>query len=133
MRLKAFLAPLAIAGALLTSIAYAQDVPALMNAPDDAERTRIHGLIDAAKQEGKLEWVGGFISAESGAKVLEAFKAYYGLDDIEVEHTFAGTGELITRVNQLLDAKSNNFDIVWTASWGWYKDLLKRGELMEYR
>ena len=133
MRLKGFLAPLAIAGALLTTIAYAQDVPALVNAPDDAERTRIQGLIDAAEQEGKLEWVGGFISAESGAKILESFKAYYGLDDVEVEHTFAGTGELITRVDQLLNAKSNNFDIVWTASWGWYKDLLKRGELMEYR
>jgi iron(III) transport system substrate-binding protein len=133
MRLRGLLAPLAIAGALLTSTAYAQDVPALANAPDDTERARIQGLIDAAKQEGKLEWVGGFISAESGAKILESFKAYYGLDDFTVEHTFAGTGELITRVDQLLNAKSNNFDIVWTASWGWYKDLLKRGELMEYR
>jgi iron(III) transport system substrate-binding protein len=133
MRIRALLAPLFIAGALLTTAVHAQDVPALANATDDAERTRVQGLIDAARQEGKLEWVGGFISAEAGAKVLEAFKAYYGLDDMTVEHTFAGTGELITRVDQLLNAKSNNFDIVWTASWGWYNDLLKRGELMEYR
>jgi iron(III) transport system substrate-binding protein len=126
-------APLAVAVGLVATAANAQEVPALANAANDAERARIQTLIDGARQEGKLEWVGASIPAEVGKRVLDAYKAYYGLDDLVGEHTFSGTGELITRVNQLLNAKGNNFDIVWTVSWDWYKDLLKRGEIMEYR
>lgn len=133
MSIKGLLACFALGSVLLSTGAFAQEVPALANAKDDADRARIQTLIDGARQEGKLEWIGGFISAEHGAKVIEAFKEYYGLDGFTVEHTFAGTGELITRVDQLLNAKSNTFDVVWTASWGWYRDLLDRGELMEYR
>lgn len=133
MKLRDLIAPLALAGALLATAANAQEIPALADAPNDEERARIQALIDGARQEGKLEWVGASIPAEVGKRILDEYKAYYGLDDLAAEHTFSGTGELITRVNQLLAAKSNNFDIVWTVSWDWYKDLLARGELMEYR
>jgi len=132
MSMKKLMAGLLLGGILLSGNVYAQEVPALANAKDDADRTRIQTLIDGARQEGKLEWIGGFISAEHGAKIIQSFKDYYGLNDLTVEHTFAGTGELITRVDQLLNANSNTFDIVWTASWGWYKDLLARGAIMEY-
>lgn len=122
-----------VAGTLFAASAHAQDVPALADATDDADRARIQALIDGAREEGSLEWIGGFVTAEQGPKILDAFKEYYGLEDLDTQHTFSGTGELITRINQLLNADSNNFDIVWTSSWAWYKDLLERGELMEYR
>jgi iron(III) transport system substrate-binding protein len=135
MRSKArsLLAGVWCAGILFTASAHAQDIPALADAADDAERARIQELIDGARAEGALEWIGGYVQAEAGIKILEAFKEYYGLTDLVTQHTFSGTGELITRINQLLNAGSNNFDIVWTSSWAWYRDLLDRGELMEYQ
>jgi iron(III) transport system substrate-binding protein len=63
---------------------------------------------------------------------MTEFKRYYGLNDLKGEYTYAATGAIVTRVEQLLKAKRNNFDIVWNASWAWYKDLLKRGEIMQY-
>jgi iron(III) transport system substrate-binding protein len=129
----AFTAGALIAGTLAAASAYAQDVPALADATDDAERARIQQLIDGARAEGSFEWIGGFVTAEQGPKILDAFKEYYGLTDLDAQYTQSSTGELITRVNQLLNAKSNNFDVMWTSSWAWYKDLLKAGELMEYR
>jgi len=133
MNTKKTITIFAFAAVLAATAANSQEAPALSDAPNDEERARIQQLIDGARQEAKLEWVGASIPAEVGKRVLDAYKAYYGLDDLVAEHTFSGTGELITRVNQLLTAKSNNFDIVWTVSWDWYKDLLARGEIMEYR
>lgn len=122
-----------LAGTLIAAAANAQDFPALADAVDDADRARIQALVDGAREEGALEWIGGYVPAEAGMKVLDAFKEYYGLTDLNTQYTFSGTGELITRMDQLLGAKSNNFDIVWTSSWAWYSDLLARGEIMEYR
>jgi iron(III) transport system substrate-binding protein len=130
--MKSLFGGLILAGVWLAGPAFSQTYPALTEARDDADRARIQKLVEAARKEGALEWIGGFVPAESANKVLDAFKAHYGLTGFRTEYTFSGTGELITRMNQLLAAKSNNFDVMWTSSWAWYKDLLKRGDLMEY-
>jgi iron(III) transport system substrate-binding protein len=130
--MKTLINGMILAATLLATPAFSQSYPALTEAANDAERARIQKLVEAARKEGSLEWIGGFIPAEAGMKVLEAFKAHYGLTGLRTEYTFSGTGELITRMNQLLAAKSNNFDVMWTSSWAWYRDLLKRGELLEY-
>jgi iron(III) transport system substrate-binding protein len=112
--------------------AFAQEIPALADISDSAEKARVEELIKAAKAEGKFEWIGAFFDPEVAARMDEGFKEYYGLKDVSVEYTYVGTAELVTRVEQLLKADKNNFDIVWTTAWDWYKDLLKRNELLKY-
>jgi iron(III) transport system substrate-binding protein len=112
--------------------AAAQEPPALAAITDSAEKARVKALIDGAKKEGALSWIGVQIEPGHADPIIAEFKRYYGLDDIKGEYTYGATGAIVTRVEQLLKAKRNNFDIVWNASWAWYKDLLKRGEIMQY-
>jgi iron(III) transport system substrate-binding protein len=114
------------------SLAQSQDPPALAAITDSAERARVQKLIEGARKENALSWIGVQIEPGHADPMLAEFKRYYGLPDFKGEYTYAGTGEIVTRIEQLLRARRNNFDIVWNASWAWYKDLLKRGEIMKY-
>lgn len=129
MKLAAFIFAL---GAAMPSITYAQQAPALAAITDVAERARVEKLIEGARKEGALSWIGVQIEPGHAEPILAEFKRYYGLNDLRGEYTYSGTGEIVTRIEQLLRAKRNEFDIVWNASWAWYKDLLRRGELMQY-
>ena len=131
---RTVLALAALTAAAWTAVpsALAQQPPALAAITDSKERARVQALIDAAKKEGQLSWIGVQIEPGHADAILAEFKRYYGLDNFKGEYTYGGTGAIVTRVEQLLKAKRNNFDIVWNASWAWYKDLLKRGEIMKY-
>ena len=132
---RAWIMPAAVAVAvsmLAAPIAQAQEAPALAAIEDGKEKARVSALIEAAKKEGQLSWIGVQLEPGHADAILTEFKRYYGLNDVKVEYTYAATGAIVTRVEQLLKAKRNNFDIVWNASWAWYKDLLKRGEIMQY-
>lgn len=110
----------------------ASEPPALAAITDPVERTRVQGLIEGARQEGSFSWLGVMILPEHGKIILDEFKRYYGLPNLTAEYSYSGTGELVTRVEQLLRAKRNTFDVVWTIAWPWYKDLLARNELLQY-
>jgi iron(III) transport system substrate-binding protein len=112
--------------------ASAQEPPGLAAITDSKEKARVQALIDGAKKEGALSWIGVQIEPGHADPIIAEFKRYYGLNDVKGEYTYGATGAIVTRVEQLLKAKRNNFDIVWNASWDWYKDLLKRGEIMQY-
>jgi hypothetical protein len=72
-----------------TSISYAaQSIPALQNAKDAADRARIQTLIDGARAEGELLWMGFFLEPEHGKYILDGFKAYYGLSDLNAQYTY---------------------------------------------
>ena len=126
------LAAAAFGAATWAHTALAQEPPALAAITDAGEKARVSALIEAAKKEGQLSWIGVQIEPGHADAIIAEFKRYYGLNDIKGEYTYAATGAIVTRVEQLLKAKRNNFDIVWNASWAWYKDLLKRGEIMKY-
>jgi iron(III) transport system substrate-binding protein len=110
----------------------AQDVPALRNLKDPGERARVQGLIDGARAEGKIEMVGVMIEPVHAKYILEKFKAYYGLPNLVTQYTYSNTAQIITSAEQLLKAKRNNFDIIWSASWDWYRDLVARGKMLRY-
>jgi ABC-type Fe3+ transport system substrate-binding protein len=112
--------------------ASAQEPPALAAIKDPAEKARVQKLIEGARKEGALSWIGVQIEPGHADGIMREFKKYYGLNDLRGEYTYAATGELVTRVEQLLRARRNTFDIVWTVSWSWYKDLVKRGEMTAY-
>jgi iron(III) transport system substrate-binding protein len=112
--------------------ASAQQAPGLAAITDPAERQRVETMIAGAKKEGKLEWVGIMIEPAHAKIIGEEFKRWYGLDNVKVEYTYADSGQITSRVNQLIGARTNNFDVVWIVNWGWYADLLKRGEILKY-
>lgn len=110
----------------------AQEAPALAALKDPAEKARVQKLIEEARKEGGLSWIGVQIEPGHANPIMDEFKKYYGLAELKGEYTYSGTGEIVTRIEQLLRAKRKEFDIVWTASWSWYKDLVRRGEVMKY-
>jgi iron(III) transport system substrate-binding protein len=130
-RLKLLVVSAVLLAAAL-GVARAQEAPALAAITEPAERARVEALIEGARKEGSFSWIGVMILPEHGQKILAEFKRYYGFVDLRAEYTYSGTGELVTRVEQLLKARRNSFDVVWTIAWPWYKDLLQRGDLMQY-
>jgi iron(III) transport system substrate-binding protein len=112
--------------------AQAQDAPILSQIEDADERSRVAGLIEQAREEGALDLIGNFIEQAHAAALIEDFKEFYGLPDLQVEYTYEGALQIPQKIIELLQADRNTFDIVSTVGWDWYTDLLEAGELMEY-
>ncbi|MGV6874268.1 ABC transporter substrate-binding protein [Pseudochelatococcus sp. B33] len=112
---------------------FAQNVPpAIAELKDPAEIERVQQLIDGAKKEGRLSWLGLFIEPQHGQALIEGFKKHYGLQDHVIEYSYQDSGLIVTQTEQLLSANRDVPDIIWTVAWAWYTDLLNRGELLEY-
>ncbi|UFX42757.1 extracellular solute-binding protein [Bradyrhizobium sp. 41S5] len=109
-----------------------QGATALSDMSDPAEAERVGRLIESAKREGSLSWIGVQFSPDRAEPIIEDFKRYYGLESLEVEYSYTPTGEIIKRVEEGLRNQSNVIDVVWTSSPAWYRDLLRRGEIMRY-
>lgn len=109
-----------------------QAIPVLEAAKTAAEKERVSKLIEEARKEGVLEWAGVFIEPEQAEVIGAEFKRYYGLPDHKMQYSFVGSGALSSQIEQLIKADKVNFDIVWASAWSWFKDLHKRGELMNY-
>ncbi len=113
-------------------IVRAQEAPVLGQIADPDERARVAALIEQARNEGALEWIGNFIEQRQAAAALDDFKQLYGLPDLRTEYTYEGASKIPQKVTELLRANRNNFDIVSTVGWNWYSDLLGEGQWMEY-
>ena len=105
---------------------------ALAAITDHTESERVKGLIEGARREGALSWIGVQFSSEKAEPIIGEFKRYYGLEELKVDYSYTPTGEIIRRVEEGLQKNSNAVDIVWTSSPAWYGDLLVRGEIMRY-
>ncbi len=111
----------------------AQNIPALQNAKDAADRARIQTLIDGARADRELLWMGFFLEPEHGKYILDGFKAYYGLSDLNAQYTYEPqSASAVTRTEQLIKAGRPTQDISWFVLWPWYKDLLARGYITRY-
>lgn len=110
----------------------AQEPPALAACKDPAEKARVQKLIEGAEREAALSWIGVQFDPDGAEPIIAEFKRHYGLDNLKSDYSYTPTGQIIARIEQLLRDKRNNVDIVWTSSWAWYKDLLNRGEIMQY-
>jgi iron(III) transport system substrate-binding protein len=134
MKLPNKLKTIAMASAvgLQFGTACAQDAPILTEITDPDERARVEALIEQAREEGGLAWVGSFFEQAAADALYADFKVLYGLPDIEAKYTYEGSSAIPEKVMQPLAAGRNNFDLVSTVNWGWFNDLLAMGELMEY-
>lgn len=114
------------------SSADAKKLPAISAIRDPAEQIRVQKLVDGARLEGALSWIGVQFEKDRAEIIFAEFKRYYGLDELVLDYSYTPTGQIIFQVDRLLAEGRNTIDIVWSSSWGWYKDLLRRGEIMEY-
>ena len=105
---------------------------ALSDIRDPAEADRVRRLIEGAKREGSLSWIGVQFSPDRAEPIIEEFRRYYGLERLEVKYSYTPTSEIIKRVEEGLRDQGNVIDVVWTSSPAWYRDLLRRGEIMRY-
>ena len=111
----------------------AQDIPALKEAKTSAERARLKALIDGARKEGKLVWLGNMIETKHGKVIIADFKKYYGLPDFKYEYTYASSGKTVSRVETLLKAGRTTADVMYFGGhWAWDHSLIERGIIMPY-
>ena len=106
--------------------------PIVKNEQNAAERDRVLKLIEEARKEGSFHWAGVFIEPEEAKKIQDEFKIHYDMPDLKMEYSFVGSGPLAVQVEQQIKANNTNFDIVWASAWSWFKDLHRRGEILEY-
>jgi len=113
-------------------ISYGADIPAIRDAKDPAERARVQALIDGARKENQLEWTGNMIEPKHANPLIAGFKEYYGLPQLKLSYTYAVANDIIARVEEVIKAGRTPPDITWISAWGWYVDLMKRGDIMRY-
>ena len=113
-------------------ISYGADIPAIQNIKDPAERARVQTLIDGARKENQLEWTGNMIEPKHANPLIAGFKEYYGLPQLKLSYTYAVANDIISRVEEVIKAGRTPPDITWISAWGWYVDLMKRGDIMRY-
>lgn len=90
-------------------------------------------MIEAARQEGALNWVDSIIVPASAKAIAEAFKKHYGLPDgFKVNHQRLGTGPLSSRVAEEVKANKVTIDVFAAAVPGLFADLKKVGALLKH-
>jgi ABC-type Fe3+ transport system substrate-binding protein len=116
----------------LGGISYSLDIPAILDAKDSAERTRVQALIDGARKENTLDGTGTMVEVKHAERLIAGFKEYYGLPQLKLNYIYGNNIEIIGRVQQALKAGRTPPDVVWLVAWDWYTDLIKAGDLMRY-
>lgn len=113
--------------------AIAEEAPALAGLTGEARAER-EKMIAAAAAEGSVVYTESLSSDETIGKLADAFRKYYGLpDSFAVEYTRAGTGAVVTRLDQELAAGRVTLDIASAAAPGWAFKHVKSKDILEYR
>jgi iron(III) transport system substrate-binding protein len=132
-RLAATLALSALMGTPFSPSAMAQDAPALANASDE-EKARIQDLVAQASGEGALSYWDTVIQPQTHDALAEAFKEHYGLpEEFEVTYTLSSSSDLVTKVDQAMNANRVTMDVASVASLPWVLEKTEAGEIMEYQ
>jgi iron(III) transport system substrate-binding protein len=85
--------------------------------PETVDSAAWDEIVDAANEEGTLNW---YFSVGSSDQIIAAFEEAY--PDIDVKPTFAGTADLIPKLDQEIEAGVQSADVVMHASPGWFID-----------
>jgi iron(III) transport system substrate-binding protein len=98
-----------------------------------AAATNLDQLIEGAKKEGQLNWIDVTVQQFNDARFHGAFKKKYGLPDgFVINHTFKATGDLITQVQQEVQADKVTQDYVLIGDLTFWSGLDKAGALLDY-
>ena len=111
----------------------APTAPSKPTAPPAAKAGNLDQLIEAAKKEGQLNWIDVTIQQFNDPRFHAAFKKKFGLsDNFQVNHTFKATGDLITQVQQEVQADKVTQDFVMIGDLTFWKGLEQAGALLDY-
>ncbi len=116
----------------LIGISYGAEIPAIRDAKDSGERARLQTLIDGARKENKLEWLGGFYYPEEAEQIIAGFKEYCGLPQLKSNYTYDIGVKITASVEQVFRAGRTPPDMISLVSWHWFAELMQRGKLMRY-
>jgi ABC-type Fe3+ transport system substrate-binding protein len=98
-----------------------------------AKPANLDQLIEGAKKEGQLNWIDVTIQQFNDSRFHGAFKNKYGLpDNFQIRHTFKATGDLITQVQQEVQADKVTQDYVLIGDLTFWKGLEQAGALLDY-
>jgi iron(III) transport system substrate-binding protein len=98
-----------------------------------AKSANLDQLVEGARKEGQLNWIDVTIQQFNDSKFHGAFKKKYGLaDDFRINHTFKATGDLITQVQQEVQADKVTQDYVLIGDLTFWKGLEQAGALLDY-
>ncbi len=117
----------AAGGAPLT----AADAP-ILGTLSGAERDRVAGLIQAARQEGQLNWLDAVVVPASAVEMGEAFKARYGLPNLQINHERTQTAAVAARIQEEVKADRVTVDVFAVASPRLFYDLKAANALLQY-
>jgi iron(III) transport system substrate-binding protein len=98
-----------------------------------AASANLDQLIEGAKKEGQLNWIDATIQQFNDPRFHDAFKKRYGLpDSFQINHAFKATGDLITQVQQEVQADKVTLDFVLIGDLTFWGGLDKAGALLDY-
>jgi ABC-type Fe3+ transport system substrate-binding protein len=90
-------------------------------------------IVDGAKKEGAVNFIDVSLQQFNDQPFADAFRKKYGLpDSYQVSHVIVGTGDLITKVQQELQAGNVTFDLVWIGDLAFWKGLQDGTHLASY-
>ncbi|MCC7105099.1 MAG: extracellular solute-binding protein, partial [Chloroflexi bacterium] len=98
------------------------------------EQARVAKLVEGAKQEGTLVWMGSALEEPSMVKEMEAlFKKTYGLpDSFKLSATRKSVREIPTLVENEIKAGKVTNDIINISNLAWWESMVKNNQVMSY-
>jgi iron(III) transport system substrate-binding protein len=130
-----FIAKLMIALVLAVStlVLRAAAEPQALQEADAAHKESLRALIAVALREGSLSYWDTVIESDTNAKLVTAFRQYYGLpSDFAVNYSLTNNSGMVTRVDQELSAGRVTMDVAAVASLPWVLEKVKAGQIMHY-
>ena len=90
-------------------------------------------IVEAAKKEGELNWIDVAVQQFNDDKFHTAFRKKFGLpDSFRLRHTLKATGDVVTQVQQEVQAGNVTVDFVWIGDLAFWKGLESAGALLDY-
>lgn len=107
--------------------------PQALKEADAAHKEALQALIAAAVKEGSVSYWDTIIQSPTNAKLVPAFREYYGLpSSFAVNYSLASTSGMVTRVEQEVAAGRVTMDVAAVASLPWVYAKIKSGQIMHY-
>ena len=98
-----------------------------------ARAANLDQIVEGAKREGQLNWIDVTIPQSDDDLFHTAFRKKYGLpDSFQIRHTNKPTGDLITQVQQEIQADKVTVDHVQIGDLDFWNGLDRVGALMDY-
>lgn len=123
----------ALALMLVTRLLPAAEEPPALQAASGPQKEQLRALIAAAAKEGEVSSWDAVIQPATHNVLFEAFRKHYGLPPgFKVNYSLSRTADLVTRVDQEIQAGRVTMDVIAIAALDWVHDKVRGGHVMRY-